>query len=114
MEGTPAAFVAGDKTAKDYSSGVKKTDGKYWSGTSYPLGWAGNIALIENAFKTYFVLGATLPEGRNFTDNSEWTLSVLGATIDTGATASDLPPYWALLVKAYAKALAENEIVLRP
>ena len=94
--GEVVEYVMGDASAK---VNIKKSLSGYWSGASYPLGWAGNIAA--------FITGITGTEMNadlaTIVKNSETKFWSIG-TIVTGATMTDFIDYYQVAQRAYNNA----------
>jgi hypothetical protein len=103
------AYVAKDTFAVNTSlfawnqgNGFQKDETGYWSGSSYPLGWQGNMNAIYAAVEgKAFDPAAVLV--RSTTDPKVWSI---GDAV-TGATLSDMQNYYDLIGLAYAKTQAE-------
>jgi len=103
------AFVAKDTFAVNTSlsvwnqgNGFEKDVTGYWSGSSYPLGWQGNMNALYAAVEgKAFDAEATLV--RATVAPLVWSI---GDAV-TGATMSDFANYYDLIALAYAKTQAE-------
>lgn len=75
---------------------MTKSASGYWSGSNYPLGWAGNMDALED-----LLIGTTLNlDPTEFTQNEEGFWS--SGDLVTGATLSDFADYIAVALRAYA------------
>lgn len=103
--GEESTLVRGDATS---NVAMTKSESGYWSGENYPLGWAGNIDAIKEAFigtRLDFTIESTDKTSATETEPAYWIVG--GET--TGATLTDFLDYYQLLQRAYAnrEALAE-------
>ena len=96
-DGTPSTYEMSDASAK---VSMKKSESPYWSGASYPLGWAGNMAAFETAV-TGTKLNADL---ETIVKNSETGFWSIGDIV-TGATMTDFKDYYQVSQRAYTNAL---------
>jgi hypothetical protein len=75
---------------------MNKSGSGYWSGTNYPLGWAGNMEALED-----LLVGTTLnldPTEFEINEEGFWA----SGNLVTGATLSDFADYIAVALRAYA------------
>jgi hypothetical protein len=82
---------------------MTKSASGYWSGSNYPLGWAGNMDAIED-----LLLGTTLNlDPADFEQNEDgfWA----SGDVVTGATLSDFADYIAVALRAYANRVEVTE-----
>lgn len=85
------------------NNAMTKSGSGYWSGSNYPLGWAGNIEAIED-----LLLGTKLNiDPADFEQNEEgfWA----SGDLVTGATLSDFADYIAVALRAYANRVEVTE-----
>lgn len=95
--GEPSTLERGDATS---NVAMTKSESGYWSGVNYPLGWAGNMDAIKEAFigtRLDFTIESTDKTSETETDPAYWIVD--GET--TGATLTDFLDYYELLQRAY-------------
>ncbi len=97
-DGSQSSLTRADATS---NTSMKKSESGYWSGTNYPLGWAGNMA--------EFVTGITGTKlDAQVTDIVKDTTWSIG-TIATGATMTDFVDYYEVAQRAHADAVSNQE-----
>ena len=97
--------TAVDGQALNLASGSFKSEGKYWAGENYPLGWKGNIEkiaafLVGKDLSTLDISDAAKATEANDAGLKTWTVG----GVDTGATLSDFKDYVNLAIAAFSAA----------
>jgi hypothetical protein len=91
-DGTESAYEMADASAK---VNMRKSETSYWSGSSYPLGWAGNINALIAA-----LIGTNVGEDVSALAKNEGGYWVVGDIV-TGATMTDFADYYLVAQRAY-------------
>jgi hypothetical protein len=94
--GQVVEYVMGDASAK---VNMRKSLSGYWSGASYPLGWASNIAAFVTGI-TGTEMNADLATIVKNTETNFWSIG----SIVTGATMTDFKDYYQVAQRAYNNA----------
>ncbi|TNF09276.1 MAG: hypothetical protein EP317_01155 [Bacillota bacterium] len=95
-QGEPTNWPLADNSAK---VSMKKSESGYWSGSNYPLGWAGNMAEFIEAI-TGTKLDASLESMVKDSTTGFWSIG----SVVTGATMSDFKDYYSVAQRAYNNA----------
>jgi hypothetical protein len=105
---TGTAYVAKDTFAVNTTlypwnqgNGFTKSATGYWYGSSYPLGWEGNMDEVVAA-----VIGTAPTADAVLSQDAETKFWSIGDTV-TGATLTDFADYYRIIVAAFDKAIAE-------